>query len=289
MSRLALPAVLAALVALAAGLFLAGGSGEAAGANRAGLVIAFPEGAQTLWVDFDEPEISGAELLERAGLDVTFSSFGGLGGGVCSIEGVGCQDPGNCFCQCQSGSCHYWAYFKLDDDGDWAYQPFGASTRKLRDGDVDGWAWGSGTPPPEMVSAVPCPTPHPPPPATGGAPTAAPPGATGGASTSGGSAPSANAAGVAAPPSSASTPVPAAGEDAPAAPTPVPTPDARDALRRVEGAQLPDGPTGRAVAGRAESPASDGGTPAGLIAFGAVVAAMTLGLGAVAVGRRLRG
>jgi hypothetical protein len=290
-TRLAVPLVLAVLVALAlgAGVVLTAGPGSAAGANRAGLVVVFPEGAQTYWVDFPEPEISGAQLLERAGLDVTFAAFGGLGGAVCAIDGVGCTNPGDCWCQCKSGSCHYWAYFKLDGDGDWAVQTVGASTRKLRDGDVDGWAWGAGAPPPEMMTAVPCPTPDPPP-SAGRTPTAAPQSSSSGGSTSGGSGQSAASGDDAAPPP-ASTPAPASPPDAAGravTPTPAPTPGPGDALRRIEGVEPPDG-AGQAVAGRSEAPESDDGAPTSAIAFGAVAAAMALGVGAVAARRRLRG
>lgn len=284
--------VLLAVVALAAGLVLAVESASAAGSNRAGLVVAFPDGAETVWVEFEEPEISGAELLERAGFDVAFSSFGGLGGGVCAIDGVGCSNPGDCFCQCKSGSCSYWAYFRLEGR-DWVYQTVGASSRMLGDGDVDGWAWGSGAAPPGMVSAVPCPTPNPPPPASAPAPTTVPPPSAvsdGGSAAEPSAAPSGAATSSAPLGDAAPTPVSAPPDDSvPPTPTPAPTSDARQALRAIERPGPPSVDSEEAIAARSEPAASDGGSPAGLIAFGAVAGAMVLGVGAVAVRRRLRG
>lgn len=154
----------ARLSALALGAFLAvslmlalGGTISEDQANRAGLVVTFPDRTETLWIEFSEEEITGVELLERSGLDVTFSSYGGLGEAVCAIEDVGCLNPGDCYCQCKGDTCTYWVYFRLEG-GEWEGSPLGASSRKLRDGDVDGWVWGSGTPPAEMLTPVPCPT-----------------------------------------------------------------------------------------------------------------------------------
>jgi hypothetical protein len=288
MTRAAL-VVAFAIAALAAASFVGEGA-DAAGANRAGLVIAFPGHTQTVWVEFAEAEISGRELLERSGLQVTFSSFGGLGEAVCKIEDVGCANPNDCFCQCQSGSCAYWAYFSLKN-GEWAYQPLGISKRMLRDGDVDGWAWGAGTPPPDVAAPKPCPTPTAPPPVAPPPATTAPNPATGAAPADPGAPPPAN--GLLQPaqdqpgaPAPASTPTPG---EASGAATAAPKPNAAvDAVRRFDrtdgGEDAPE-----AVVGASQGPESGGGAPYGLIAFGAVAAAMAAAVGAVAVGRRLRG
>ncbi len=159
----AIPIVTLALLATVVGLSENDASAEQV--NRAGLVVAFPEDrTEVIWIEFAEEEISGAELLERSGLDTTISSYGGLGNAVCAIDGLGCDNPGDCFCQCKSGSCTFWVYFKLEDE-EWIRLGVGPSTRMLRDGDVDGWAWGSGDPPPGVMDDnEACPTPAAPPP-----------------------------------------------------------------------------------------------------------------------------
>ncbi|MGA2285647.1 MAG: hypothetical protein ABSG55_05215 [Dehalococcoidia bacterium] len=116
---------------------------SADGPNRAGVVVSFGDGrSESVCVEFTEPEISGAELLSRAGFSVVESASWG-GGATCMIDGVGCPNPSDCWCQCQGGSCRYWAYYTLADGG-WRYSAVGSSLRKVHDGDVDGWAWGAG-------------------------------------------------------------------------------------------------------------------------------------------------
>ena len=105
--------------------------------------MTFGEGrTNALCVEFSEAEISGADLLQRSGFPALTASGSG-GAAVCDIGGIGCQDPGDCFCQCHGSGCQYWAYYTLDG-GAWKYSAVGASTRTVRNGDVDGWAWGSG-------------------------------------------------------------------------------------------------------------------------------------------------
>ena len=119
------------------------GQAAADGQNRAGIVVTFGEGrTNALCVEFSEEEISGADLLQRAGFPVVTASGSG-GAAVCDIGGIGCQAPGDCFCQCHGSGCQYWAYYTLEG-GAWKYSAVGASTRTVHNGDVDGWAWGSG-------------------------------------------------------------------------------------------------------------------------------------------------
>lgn len=114
-------------------------------ANRAGLVITFGDGTTvSRCIEFEAEAISGAELLKASGLPIVMSSYGGLGGGVCRIGDDGCDDPTDCFCKCKGGRCEYWAYYHLGDDGGWEYSQVGASSYRLGNGDVDGWAWGPG-------------------------------------------------------------------------------------------------------------------------------------------------
>ncbi len=130
--------VLAVLIAFA----FAQGLAHADGPNRAGIVVSYENVTEATCIEFDEPEITGAELLSRSGLAVV-SEGSGLGTAVCSIDGVGCNDPNDCWCQCHGATCRYWAYFTLEG-GQWTYSAVGAARRKVHDGDLDGWTWGLG-------------------------------------------------------------------------------------------------------------------------------------------------
>ncbi len=68
--------------------------------HRAGLVVVHGDGrVLTRCVAFAEETISGADLLRRSGLVVVLSPYGGLGYGVCAIDGEGCANGEDCFCQ----------------------------------------------------------------------------------------------------------------------------------------------------------------------------------------------
>lgn len=112
--------------------------------HRAGLVIRFGDGSYiTRCIPFAEDSISGLELLMRSGLDVVM-----WGGAVCRIEQYGCEYPAEpCFCQCMGGKCLYWSYWHWHD-GRWIYSQVGSADYRVRDGDMEGWAWSNGQPPP---------------------------------------------------------------------------------------------------------------------------------------------
>lgn len=112
-------------------------------ANQAALVVRFGDGnVQTRCVSFDEPQISGYDLLLRSGLDVT-ADVQGAGALVCAIDGAGCP-ASNCLCQCQGGGdCIYWSYW-LQNGGQWQYSQGGASMVQVQPGAVQGWSWGPG-------------------------------------------------------------------------------------------------------------------------------------------------
>lgn len=116
--------------------------------NRAGVVIRYGEGrTENLCVAFEEPDISGYELLQRSGLTIKVKSES-QGGLVCGIEGTGC-DVDNCLCECKGEPCVYWSYWQEAEEG-WTYSTAGATVRRLSDGEVDGWSWGPGS----VTSAV---------------------------------------------------------------------------------------------------------------------------------------
>jgi hypothetical protein len=112
--------------------------------NHAGLVIRHGDGRLVYaYVAFPEAEISGIELLRRSGVEQVTIPFGGLGEGVCAIEGEGCPvtECRQRVCQASGVDSPYWRYFGIDETGGW--QPFvlGASSTKVRDGDLHGWSW----------------------------------------------------------------------------------------------------------------------------------------------------
>ena len=116
---------------------------DADGPNRAGIVVSFGDGrVESVCIEFDEAEISGSELLSRAGFSVV-SGSGGDRTAVCMIDDMGCQNPADCWCRCHGADCRYWSYHTLEG-GDWRYSAVGSSQRRVRDGDADGWAWGKG-------------------------------------------------------------------------------------------------------------------------------------------------
>ncbi|HDN79316.1 MAG TPA: hypothetical protein ENG33_02465, partial [Chloroflexi bacterium] len=122
--------------------------GEAQGINRAGLVVRFGDGTViTRCIEFTEDAITGEDVLKRSGLRVILDYSSGMGGAVCKIEDEGCDYPQvPCFCQCMGGGeCIYWAYFHLKN-GAWEYSGTGCSNYYVHNGDVEGWAWGPGSP-----------------------------------------------------------------------------------------------------------------------------------------------
>lgn len=142
---------------LIAGIFLlmsAGAAGVASAATPtagpesvlryAGLVVRHGDGRVTYaYVPFEEEEINGIELLKRSGIPQVTISFGGLGEGVCSLEGEGCSASAcrQRVCQGASSNAPFWQYFRQNAAGDWRPLTLGASATKVRNGDIDGWSW----------------------------------------------------------------------------------------------------------------------------------------------------
>lgn len=146
--------LLIGLLLLLAALYFHSSAVAQVDVNQAGLVVLFDEGdVLTECVTFEE-EITGYELLERAGLSVVIKDYGGgLGFAVCKIEDLGCDYPAkNCFCRGDDISWRYWYW----EDGGWVYSGLGASSRTVEDGDVDAWVWsgGEGEPPDLDVSVL---------------------------------------------------------------------------------------------------------------------------------------
>lgn len=112
-------------------------------ANQAGLVVRFGDDrVETYCVSFPEPEITGRDLLERAGLALEIDEVG-MGATVCRLDDVGCPST-NCFCACRGGNCTYWSYWRMGGD-EWQYAVVGASASQVHHGDLQGWSWGPGS------------------------------------------------------------------------------------------------------------------------------------------------
>jgi hypothetical protein len=113
---------------------------------QVGLVVQEGEGSvQTYCVTLDMRDPSGYDALMLAGPPVQ-ALVSAQGVAVCQIGEVGCP-TGDCFCRCQGSTCDYWAYSHLRN-GHWQTAATGAGGRRLSHGDVEGWRWGGGSPPP---------------------------------------------------------------------------------------------------------------------------------------------
>jgi hypothetical protein len=143
--------LLAALLSL-----LGGGPALAAGPQQAGLVVVYGQGQVfSTCVTFSEDGITGAELLNRAGLRVLAATAPGMGAAICKINETGCEFPGqDCFCKCLGTPCAYWNYWYWAKGG-WVFSGRGAGNRLVRDGDIDAWVWSDGNskpPPPSSLA-----------------------------------------------------------------------------------------------------------------------------------------
>lgn len=81
---------------------------------------------------------------------------------VCQIGPTGCDFPAQpCVCQSYGPGGAYWSYHHLQD-GRWRTSVQGAGTYKVSPGDVEGWAWSGGKPPPVYTFGQICPALQPP-------------------------------------------------------------------------------------------------------------------------------
>jgi hypothetical protein len=123
--------------------------------NQAALVVRHGDNdVRTACIEFDEPHITGYELLQRSGAELQLDAQG-IGALVCSIDDTGCP-PNDCLCQCKGGGeCVYWSYWHRLQ-GTWQYSQGGASVYDVEPGAVEGWSWGPGAvnqavPPPDLT------------------------------------------------------------------------------------------------------------------------------------------
>jgi hypothetical protein len=111
-------------------------SGPVASANTAGLVIVHANGTvKTRAVEFDEPSISGTELIRRSGLDYSIMN-GSAGEAVYMIDGEGDTNGW----VTKENKTYYWGFYVFDRDK-WKYSSVGAGSIVVKAGDIMGWHW----------------------------------------------------------------------------------------------------------------------------------------------------
>ncbi len=253
------------------------------GARHAALVVSLGEGqpARTFCIEFAEESISGLELLQRSGLPLVLSSSG-VGTAVCSIDGVGSNNPAT-YNTCFGKYPDYWVYHQYVN-GSWRVSPVGPSMSKVRNGSIEGWSWGDNTKPPtpgETCANDPSPAPSPPLKLTTPSPAATP------APT--GFPPPTSLAGPAASGTASSAPT-----IVPTPPTPEPAPfpgineavsSPSEAPTRLAGVIAPSAGEAHPSSGQV-SAQEGGGLPAGLIAFGGVAGTLIATAGLIYYRRR---
>jgi hypothetical protein len=110
----------------------------AAEAPHAALVVSTGKDVLRYCVTLDQPSVSGLRLIELAH-DQYGLSYRSDGAAVCMLAGVGTSD-GDCF----GDYPDFWGYWRGDGSGGWKWAGSGAATTSVRDGQVEGWSWGSG-------------------------------------------------------------------------------------------------------------------------------------------------
>jgi hypothetical protein len=130
----------------------------AAGTSRAGLVVQFGDGKVMRYcVSFSEESITGYELLRRTGLPLVYQDYGAGSVAMCKIGDEGCEYPREqCFCRCRNTQtgCRFWGYYTIDRaTGKWRLSEKGSGVRDMRNGDIDGWRWGTHQPNPNPPPA----------------------------------------------------------------------------------------------------------------------------------------
>ncbi len=166
--RSALGAAAVIVVCLLAAMVGGHAPGAAAsGPNRAVVVADSGTGVLVRGIEFEADSISGVEALQLAGLDPVLQGFDGQGGAVCALQGVGCPSDGSCLTCDPRG--YYWAYHRAPAGSSaFTYSRVGAGATRVHDGDVEGWKWGTGSPPPFHSFASVFPAPTTPPTSSGG-------------------------------------------------------------------------------------------------------------------------
>ncbi len=120
--------------------------GIAAAINQAGLVVYYGgDQIYTTCVSFTQTSISGLDLLKASGLAVQSATNPSQGTAVCKIGEVGSPSS-----ECFGSMPNYWSYWVMGANG-WEYSASGAEQTQVTNGNVNGWSWGEGSPPPSIT------------------------------------------------------------------------------------------------------------------------------------------
>ena len=109
----------------------------AAEGAQVGLVITPAEGeVTTALVTVAGEEATALDVLTASGVELAVAETD-FGPAVCAILGVG-QPVDNCFGDAEG---RYWAFFSLNDAGEWEAAQVGVGGFPVSDGQVLGFAW----------------------------------------------------------------------------------------------------------------------------------------------------
>jgi len=142
----------------------------AAADSRAVVVVDTSQGSRRAVISFSGT-ITGIQALQLAGANPVTYGFAGQGAAVCALDGVGHEATDGCLGT--PSDPRYWAYFRASGGAQgWTYSNQCACTTTVRDGDVEGWRFGTGQQPPfvSFCDAAGCAPPPTPPPTAAPAP-----------------------------------------------------------------------------------------------------------------------
>ncbi len=112
--------------------------------HRAAVIVETGSGTNRVVIEFTEDSITGIEALRRAGAEPVVYSYSGVGGAVCRLFGVGRDSGADCLGGA-GGDARYWAYYRSPSGtSSFKYSNVGAGSTTVRDGDVEGWRFGTG-------------------------------------------------------------------------------------------------------------------------------------------------
>ena len=143
---------LLAVVVFGAIVFALQPTHDAVGArkNKAGIIVRNADGTtDEMCVLFDEPSISGLDLLNRSGT-THVAERSAVGSAICKIGEGGCNSPSqDCFCEYP----RFWGYWVREPGEErFSFASTGAADHEVRNGSVDGWSWGKdGEPSPPNI------------------------------------------------------------------------------------------------------------------------------------------
>jgi hypothetical protein len=151
--RVAVSVLAAAAIAAGAGVGVTLPA-HAATVHRAAVVVEVDGVIHTGKVTFSTDSINGIDALRSAGFNPLVRVFGPNGGAVCALDvgttTIGCPADTSCL---TCAAPDYWAYFRAPAGAtQYTYSRTGAGLTQVHDGDVEAWAWGTGSPPSPFVS-----------------------------------------------------------------------------------------------------------------------------------------